>query len=861
MSKSKIQTLIQLLKTGVSSSSSQNDSNAEDAIIYGIRCKRIEDGDPYKGEIYISEMRRNSLYFANIDKDEIEEIDIEKVELITFKSKSENLKEYEKKRDSEVFIQILLDRQSKDFCFKNNEKLNLFCLGLSKFLEKNNNYSRVQTHKDFDNMINKFNSNLDENIDENEIESLSKEMGIDKKRLKKEIDTNGDGKVSKEEFEDYFTKKFCNKEITDLFNRYTNRSPSMNALQLKRFFEVEEKENISELEAYQLITFFNINKNEEKKKLIIENIEKAYKENNSRISQSEVDKIINDQNINNSNNKGKDFKNSINLFEFSLMLNSRELEVYDRKIMNKELDLDHPLTDYYMRCTHNTYLTGHQLTSKSSEMMYSLAMLYGYRLVELDCYNASGDDIKITHGYTLATNLEVRDILRALKETAFYNSSLPVVLTIENHLDAKHIEILVQRFKDILVDLYTFPTDIKPRNVPNLRDLQNKFIIRAGGQRIWQGAKDILPLPPSRNEYKNNEKENPLEKFILINKKNNKKEYDLSKLEQKRNSNPQMIYDESKYKTLTDGNNKNKYNDVLSLKDNEKNNEMKGIKTYAGDSKLNFASKLLTPLEKIRGITGTKFSFEEIDKKDYKPWESVSLKCDTMTSYCDNIEKRKKILETSQYVQFKIYPEKFNSDNYNVIKCWACGAQGAALNIQATKDDFTLYDKIFFKQYQNKGYILKPAKFLSPNNKNNFPNYSRPAYTLELKIISIINLTCLIEQEKIVIDNEKEITMNIYSVGVKEDENNESKEIQLTGGVIFPHFKNSERDSRITMKVFEPDLSGIMIKFEYDGEMIGRGCIPYCMMKEGYRRITIYDNNCNSKEEAYIIGYFRKSSF
>ena len=42
--------------------------------------------------------------------------------------------------------------------------------------------------------------------------------------------------------------------------------------------------------------------------------------------------------------------------------------------------------------------------------MYSLSVLEGYRLVELDCYNGNGDDIIITHGYTLVTKLKLDDI-------------------------------------------------------------------------------------------------------------------------------------------------------------------------------------------------------------------------------------------------------------------------------------------------------------------------------------------------------------------------------------------------------------------------------------------------------------------
>ena len=72
--------------------------------------------------------------------------------------------------------------------------------------------------------------------------------------------------------------------------------------------------------------------------------------------------------------------------------------------MDQYLDLDRPINDYYIKSTHNTYLTSHQLTGKSSTKMYSTSLLYNFRLVELDCYNGDGDDIIITHGWIYTCN-------------------------------------------------------------------------------------------------------------------------------------------------------------------------------------------------------------------------------------------------------------------------------------------------------------------------------------------------------------------------------------------------------------------------------------------------------------------------
>lgn len=48
-----------------------------------------------------------------------------------------------------------------------------------------------------------------------------------------------------------------------------------------------------------------------------------------------------------------------------------------------------PLTDYYMKSSHNTYLVGNQLTSASSIKGYIRALELGCRSVEIDLWVCS----------------------------------------------------------------------------------------------------------------------------------------------------------------------------------------------------------------------------------------------------------------------------------------------------------------------------------------------------------------------------------------------------------------------------------------------------------------------------------------
>ncbi|KAH7381020.1 putative 1-phosphatidylinositol-4,5-bisphosphate phosphodiesterase 1 [Cadophora sp. MPI-SDFR-AT-0126] len=127
-------------------------------------------------------------------------------------------------------------------------------------------------------------------------------------------------------------------------------------------------------------------------------------------------------------------------------------------------DRSHPLPEYFISSSHNTYLMAHQLFGSSSATAYEVALHAGSRCVEIDAWDGDDnpDEPKVTHGYTLVSNISFRSVCETIRDVHDKESAeavdeqgyraAPILISLENHCGAHGQLRLVQIMTEVWGD-------------------------------------------------------------------------------------------------------------------------------------------------------------------------------------------------------------------------------------------------------------------------------------------------------------------------------------------------------------------------------------------------------------------------
>ena len=124
---------------------------------------------------------------------------------------------------------------------------------------------------------------------------------------------------------------------------------------------------------------------------------------------------------------------SINFNEFCMFIFSKANAIFDPAKQDRHHNMKLPISQYFISSSHNTYLVGHQLYGKSGLEGYQRAVEQGYRCLEIDCWDGSNGEPRVTHGRTMTTDYSFEKIIKFLSGIAFKNNKYPLILSLEMH--------------------------------------------------------------------------------------------------------------------------------------------------------------------------------------------------------------------------------------------------------------------------------------------------------------------------------------------------------------------------------------------------------------------------------------------
>ncbi|XP_068831989.1 1-phosphatidylinositol 4,5-bisphosphate phosphodiesterase beta-3 isoform X1 [Capricornis sumatraensis] len=530
---------------------------------------------------------------------------------------------------------------------------------------------------------------------------------------------------------------------------------------------------------------------------------------------------------------------------FSRYLGGEENGILPLEALDLSADMTQPLSAYFINSSHNTYLTAGQLAGTSSVEMYRQALLWGCRCVELDVWKGRPPEEEpfITHGFTMTTEVPLRDVLEAIAETAFKTSPYPVILSFENHVDsakqqAKMAEYCRSIFGDALLidplDKYPLAPGVP---LPSPQDLMGRILVKNKKRhRLGSGVPDSSvrkrPLEQSNSALSESSATTEPSSPQLGSPSSdscpglsNGEEAGL----EKPSLEPRKSLGEEGLQRGPDALGPAYREDEEEDEEEEEQTDPKKPTTDEGtaSSEVNATEEMSTLVNYIEPV---KFkSFEAARKRN---------KCFEMSSFVETKAMEQLTKSPMEFVEYnkqqlsRIYPKgtRVDSSNYMPQLFWNVGCQLVALNFQTLDVPMQLNAGVF--EYNGRsGYLLKPEFMRRPDKS--FDPFTEVivdgivANAVRVKVISGQFLS----------DRKVGIYVEVDMFGLPVDTRRKYRTRTSQGNSFNPVWDEEPFDFP---KVVLPTLASLRIAaFEEGGKFVGHRILPVSAIRSGYHYICL----------------------